>query len=84
MRRYALNVDTRESDLAIVNSQQLADELNGIKIEIHQPDEFSYADSDSSGFSWSQVLLYGLIGLLLGEQVLAYFASYHPASGAKK
>ena len=84
VRRYALNVDTRESDLAIVNSPQLADELSGIKTEIHQPDEISYATSDSSSFSWSQVLLYGLIGLLLGEQVLAYSASYHPAPGAKK
>lgn len=84
VRRYSLNVDTRESDLAIVDSTQLADELNGIAIEIHQPDEISYATSDSSSFSWSQLLLFGLIGLLLGEQLLAYSASYHPARGGNK
>ena len=84
VRRYSLNVDTRESDLAIVDSTQLADELNGIAIEIHQPDEISYAASDSSSFSWSQLLLFGLIGLLLGEQLLDYSASYHPARGGNK
>jgi hypothetical protein len=84
VRRFALNVDTRESDLALVNAAQLAEHLDGIAIEIHEPDEVSYASSESSRFSWSQLLLVGLIGLLLGEQVLAYSASYHPARGGKR
>lgn len=84
VRRYALNVDTRESDLDLVTSEQLADKLQGIPVEIHQPDELSYATAGPSGFSWSQVLLVVLIALLLGEQALAYSASYHPAQGGKR
>ena len=84
MRRWSLNVDTRESDLDLVSSEELADKLQGIAIEIHQPDELSYSIADPSGFPWSQVLLFGLIGLLIGEQALAYSASYHPARGVKK
>jgi hypothetical protein len=29
--------------------------------------------------NWSEIILYLLIFLLLGEQLLAYSASYHPA-----
>ena len=84
VRRYALNVDTRESDLAVVEPTQLASKLDPIKVEIHEPDEISYAAALPSGFPWSQLILFGLIGLLLGEQMLAYSASYHPARGVKQ
>ena len=81
VRRWSLNVDTRESDLALPSSEELADALQGLKLEIHQPDEIAYVTTGPAGFPWSQLLLVGLVGLLLGEQLLAYAASYHP--GAK-
>jgi hypothetical protein len=79
VRRFALNVDTRESDLALVSPAQLASKLEPVRVEIHEPDQLAYAPGAPSGFAWSQLLLVGLIGLLLGEQLLAYSASYHPA-----
>jgi hypothetical protein len=84
VRRWSLNVDTRESDLAVVSPEALAEALEGIPIEIHQPEELMYAVTGPSGFRWSQILLVGLICLLVGEQALAYSASYHPARGATR
>jgi hypothetical protein len=84
VRRWSLNVDTRESDLDIVPTEELAEALQGISIEIHEPEELSYAIAGPSGFPWSQLLLVGLVCLLVGEQALAYSASYHPARGARK
>jgi hypothetical protein len=79
VRRWSLNVDTRESDLALPSSEELAEALQGLKLEIHQPDEIAYVTAGPAGFPWSQMLLAVLVGLLLGEQLLAYAASYHPA-----
>ncbi len=67
-----------------VCTRELAEALQGITIEIHEPEELSYAIAGPSGFPWSQVLLVGLVCLLVGEQALAYSASYHPAPGARK
>jgi hypothetical protein len=79
IRRYAMNVDPTEGDLAIVTGEQLAPRLEGVKYRYDQAAVFQAATSDETGSNLGEVILYGLILLLIGEQILAYSASYHPA-----
>ena len=78
-RRYALNVDTTESDLTLVETTELLERLKPLDVEIHDVDQLAYEGAQQAGFSWSQVLLVALVVLLLLEQLLAYSCSYHPA-----
>ena len=61
-------------DVLTVDVEQL-DELD---IVLHSADELEYESSQQDGFNWSQLLIGLLVALLLGEQLLAYSASYHP------
>lgn len=83
LRRYALNVESPEGDLAILEPQQLLEELKPAKVRLHQADEI-YDLTDQAGYNWSEIILYGLICLLLAEQLLAYTASYHRAPGGAR
>jgi hypothetical protein len=78
VQRYALNVDPEEGDPARVTSQQLAANLR-TKFQFDKSGEIEDELASNSAGSWSQYILYGLIVLLLLEQLLAYSASYHPA-----
>jgi len=79
LRRYAFNVDPSESDPSTVPDQQLSQILRGVKVTIHRPEDIQYELAGQSGYNWSELILYALIGLLLVEQAVAYSASYHPA-----
>jgi len=79
VQRYALNVDPAEGDLALIESRQLAEGLQPARVQVHEIHDLQYQAAEQQGFSWSQLLLFGLVGLLLGEQLLAYSASYHPS-----
>ncbi|MCA9262390.1 MAG: hypothetical protein KDA60_01020, partial [Planctomycetales bacterium] len=79
--RYALNVDTRESDLALVAAPALADRLPEDQVAIFAANEGSFGTSDDDRYSWSHFLMYAVAAMLVGEQLLAYSASYH--AGAK-
>lgn len=81
-RRFALNVEPREGDLTLLDSEQLASRLPGIRFETLRAEDFALAASASDRANISDLLLYGLVALLLGEQALAYAASYHPAAVA--
>jgi len=84
LRRYSANVDTAESDLAVVGlsalSAQYADALpsvinwNDLKADPHH----------SSATQLSKILLAVLIVLLFAEQMLAYALSYHPKRGGEQ
>ena len=65
----------------MLQPQELAEQLDGLDIEIHSSDELEYESTTQDGFSWSLLLAGLLVVLLLGEQVLAYSASYHPKGG---
>ncbi len=78
--RYALNVDTRESDLALLDKRELAEQLQPIEVHVHDPEELDTSADAIPGFPWSQALLSGLVLLLIGEQLLGYSASYHKAA----
>ncbi|QDU93147.1 BatA domain-containing protein [Lignipirellula cremea] len=81
VRRYALNVDTDEGDLAISDSKQLLEYLDAAKPSMVQWDEFIEDPEKQAGANVSLAVLGILIALLLGEQALAYSASYHPTRG---
>ncbi len=84
VRRYAMNVEPEEGDLALVGHRQLLDALKPARPEIHRFEDIEYALAEQAGFNWSRLIMYGLICLLLGEQLLAYAASYHPARGGAR
>ncbi len=81
VRRFAVNVETGEGDLAMVDSKKLLANLDPIKAEFRYADEYNYEMAGLAGNNRSLLLMCLLVCLLLAEQVLAYSASYHPARG---
>ncbi len=77
LRRYAFNVVSEEGNLAALDGQQLASRLEGVEYAFHHASEFEFTVSDSAGFQLSDALLYLLVAMLVGEQMLAYSLSYH-------
>jgi hypothetical protein len=80
VRHFAVNVDAAEGDLAAMSSEQLATRLDGITYRYEQASQFQFTTSDAAGFNLGESLLYLLIIILIGEQILAWSASYHPLS----
>jgi hypothetical protein len=80
VERFAFNVMSEEGDLHKLDAEQLASRLDGIRYEFHQAADIDYNPQQLAGFNLSESLLYCLIAILLGEQVLAYACSYHPAA----
>jgi hypothetical protein len=81
-RRYAVNVDPAEGNLGTIGSQELALHLTGVKYQYAQAGAFQSAMAETAGYNLTDPILYGLILLLIGEQILAWSASYHPARRA--
>src|SRR6185437_766918 len=79
IRHLAFNVNAAEGDLSTVGGAELAERLKGVRYEYAQADAFQPAAHDLAGSNLSQWILYLLVAMLLGEQALAYSASYHPA-----
>ncbi|MHB1035898.1 MAG: BatA domain-containing protein [Pirellulales bacterium] len=78
VRDYALNVAPEEGDLKRLTGEQLASRLAGVPFEYHQAAGFDRGANDRAGSNLGDSVLYFLVLLLVGEQVLAYSASYHP------
>ena len=78
VQRFALNVDNRESDLRLAEETNLADSISGTDARIFSADELSLGDDTTEGVPWSTYLFWALVSMLLIEQLLGYFASYHP------
>ena len=77
IRYYAVNVDPSEGDLSALSGEQMAARLEGVKYHYEQASLPQFASSDPAGYNLGEALLYALILLLLGEQLLAWSASYH-------
>ncbi len=80
IERFAFNVVSEEGDLHKLDAEQLASRLEGVRYEFHQAADIDYNPQQLAGFNLSESLLYCLIAILLGEQVLAYACSYHPSA----
>jgi len=73
---YAYNVAANEGDLAIVDEQQMSERLGDVVYEFHRAGDLAVGANDS-GQNLSETILYLLVAILIGEQLLAYSASYH-------
>jgi len=78
---FAFNVSPLEGNLALLDNEALESRLDGVPHMLHEVAEFQYSPSDLAGFNLSDSILYLLIAILIGEQLLAYSASYHPKRG---
>lgn len=78
VRREALNVEPSEGDLTLLAGKPLLDKLDPVKADYKYAEEYEYDITQPAGNNRSLLLMAILIGLLLVEQVMAYWASYHP------
>ncbi|HUQ70279.1 MAG TPA: BatA domain-containing protein [Planctomycetaceae bacterium] len=82
-RMFAYNVPVAESDLALATTANLRKRIGDSgSVSIQEPGQFTWLQGQEAGSEIRQWLLWGLLALLLGEQVLAYRMSYHPATRA--
>jgi Aerotolerance regulator N-terminal len=82
LRRWAFNVEPDEGDLTPLPAEDLRARLDPVKFDYHLADQYHQEEVTQAGYNLSTLLLIGLIALLIGEQVLAYSASYHVGPGA--
>lgn len=78
-RRFALNVDPQEGNLELASRTALRDRLRPLLVTVTDADQFSETTSSRGGYNRSLFVMCLLLAMLLGEQWLAYSASYHPA-----
>lgn len=76
-RDFAFNVPVGEGDLSLVSRPDLDRELAGVDYQMHEAADMAVDEQHLAGFQMGDALLGTLIVLLLGEQLLAYVASYH-------
>ncbi len=76
-RDFAFNVPVGEGDLALVERADLDRQLAGVTYQLHDAADMAVDDQHLAGFQMSDALLGVLIVVLVGEQLLAYIASYH-------
>ncbi len=76
---FAYNVDAREGDLKTTEPAALEHRLTGLRYKLLRPEDLRFDPQQMAGTNISLWLLALLIAILLGEQLLAYSASYHPA-----
>lgn len=79
VRRFAINVDRAESDLAQISSRTLAAKLSPVRVRLRRADELAFDLTEEAGLHRGAWLIGLLVILLIAEQILAYVASYHPA-----
>jgi hypothetical protein len=84
VRRFAVNVDPLEGDLTTTAADQLVSKLAPVEVQFRAAEDYEHLSAERAGFNRSMFLMCLLIGLLLGEQVMAYFTSYHPARGGAR
>ena len=78
-RRYAINVDTAESDLKLADKQQISLELGPSRPAIVDWEYFNPEPAQTPVSTMQRALLALLVSLLVLEQVAGYSASYHRA-----
>ena len=82
-RAIAVNVDPKEGRLERAGRQGLAETLRGVPFT-YEPAGALDADTPSGGgSSLVRPLLLALVAVLLGEQLLAWLAGYHPVASRR-
>lgn len=79
LRNVAHNVAPQEGDLEKIGHQELTGQFPGIDLNVRSSTSFASGLSSRES-SQSNLAMAMLILLLIGEQMLAYSASYHPKS----
>jgi hypothetical protein len=79
VRRLAFNIEADEGNLNTIGPEELRTRLEGVAYEYHDAVDFRISTQDLAGTNLSQWMLYLLVAILVGEQALAYSASYHPS-----
>jgi hypothetical protein len=77
VQNFAHNVAAAEGDLSRIASNELQRKLQGIELDIKTAEAVSGAGLNAQDAAHSTILMALLAMLLLGEQLLAYSASYH-------
>lgn len=85
-RVFAFNVPVGEGDLQLVTPNDLSHKLAGTEFELHNAADMVIDSQQLAGVQLNNSLFAILILLLLGEQLLAYVASFHvpPARGDRR
>jgi hypothetical protein len=85
-RSFGVNVASGEGDLAITHREELSRQLAGVDFQLHDAADMTLDDQKLAGFQMSDALLVVIVVILLGEQMLAYAASFHaaPAGGPRR
>jgi len=80
-RRWAVNVDAAEGDLRALFGEELAKRLQPeVHYQFAPAETFEATAGEQAGYNLGESLLYLLVVLLVGEQILAWSASYHPSA----
>jgi hypothetical protein len=79
-RRFAYNVNPEEGNLKMIDGPQLEPRLTGVKYRFHHAADAFFDSDDPDQANFGRTILYMLIALLIGEQLLAYAISYHPSA----
>ncbi len=79
-RHWAYNVEAEEGDLRPLMGPDLAERLSDVRYRFYPAAAFQYDPAQRAGFDLGRPLLIVLLLVLVGEQILAWSASYHPPS----
>lgn len=80
VRRYSLAPEITESDLMGMNETNLRQLYPSVSFNYFAADAWQLDSAARQGTNWQTILLALAVGALLLEQILAYYASYHPAA----
>jgi hypothetical protein len=85
-RAFAFNVPVGEGDLHVVPRDDLTRQMAGVEFQFHDADDMSVNQQQLAGLQLGDALLAALVVVLLGEQLLAYVASFHvrPAEATRR
>ncbi len=77
-RSLAVNVDAAEGDLRAMTAAELAARLEGVDYSFFSAADLKLDEQELAGHNLGDFLLCVVLLMLAAEQVLAYWASYHP------
>ncbi len=82
-RWLAVNVEPGEGDLTLWAQAEREESLGGIPHRWHRASQFSSSPRELAGWNLTAAMLLVLVGILVGEQLLAYRASHHRVGGGR-